>query len=61
MHAFHGKDERRKPPLILGHEVSGMSLNGKFKDKTVVLNPLITCETCFVYLHRDIFWRHIFV
>jgi threonine dehydrogenase-like Zn-dependent dehydrogenase len=47
MHAFHGKDERRKPPLILGHEVSGMSLNGKFKDKTVVLNPLITCETCY--------------
>ena len=23
MHAYHGKDERRVPPLILGHEVSG--------------------------------------
>ena len=23
MHAYHGKDERRIPPLILGHEVSG--------------------------------------
>jgi len=46
MHAYHGKDERRIPPLILGHEVSGKILNGKFKDKTVVLNPLITCSKC---------------
>ena len=23
MHAYHGKDEIRIPPLILGHEVSG--------------------------------------
>lgn len=46
MHAYHGKDERRVPPLILGHEVSGKILNGKFKDKTAVLNPLITCGEC---------------
>ena len=46
MHAYHGKDERRSPPLILGHEVSGLIQNGKFKDKTVVLNPLISCDTC---------------
>ena len=46
MHAYHGKDERRVPPLILGHEVSGKILNGKFKDKTAVLNPLITCGNC---------------
>ena len=46
MHAYHGKDERRNPPLILGHEVSGISINGKFKDKTVVLNPLIVCDNC---------------
>jgi threonine dehydrogenase-like Zn-dependent dehydrogenase len=46
MHAYHGKDERRIPPLILGHEVSGKILNGKFKDKTAVLNPLITCGKC---------------
>jgi len=46
MHAYHGKDERRIPPLILGHEVSGKILNGKFKDKTAVLNPLITCGNC---------------
>ena len=36
MHAYHGKDERRIPPLILGHEVSGKIQNGKFKDKNVV-------------------------
>ena len=46
MHAYHGKDERRVPPLILGHEVSGKILKGKFKDKTAVLNPLITCGNC---------------
>ena len=46
MHAYHGHDERRIPPLILGHEVSGVIQNGKFKDKTVVLNPLITCGNC---------------
>ena len=46
MHAYHGNDERRVPPLILGHEVSGKILNGKFKDKTAVLNPLITCRKC---------------
>ncbi len=46
MHAYHGKDERRVPPLILGHEVSGKILNGKFKDKSAVLNPLITCGKC---------------
>ena len=33
MHAYHGHDERRIPPLILGHEVSGVIQNGKFKDK----------------------------
>ena len=46
MHAYHGKDDRRIPPLILGHEVSGVIQSGKFKDKTVVLNPLISCEKC---------------
>ena len=46
MHAFHGNDERRIPPLILGHEVSGTSLDGKYKNKDVVINPLISCENC---------------
>ena len=47
MHAYHGKDERRIPPLILGHEVSGVIEQGKYKGKKVVLNPLITCDECF--------------
>ena len=46
MHAYHGKDERRVPPLILGHEVSGKIINGKIKDKIAVLNPLLTCGKC---------------
>ena len=46
MHAYHGNDERRNPPLILGHEVSGVIESGRFKDKTVVLNPLIACDKC---------------
>ena len=28
MHAYHGKDDRRIPPLILGHEVSGVIEKG---------------------------------
>ena len=46
MHAYHGKDERRIPPLILGHEVSGVIDKGKEIGKKVVLNPLITCGLC---------------
>ena len=46
MHAYHGKDERRVPPLILGHEVSGVIQEGEKKGKEVVLNPLITCGEC---------------
>ena len=46
MHAYHGKDERRIPPLILGHEISGVINEGKEIGKKVVLNPLITCGSC---------------
>ena len=46
MHAYHGKDERRMPPLILGHEISGTIDKGKFAGKNVILNPLITCGKC---------------
>jgi len=46
MHAYHGMDERRIPPLILGHEVSGIINQGKESGKKVVLNPLITCGLC---------------
>jgi len=45
LHAFHGKDERRPPPLILGHEVSGYMIQ-QDKRVPVVINPLVTCGTC---------------
>ena len=46
MHAYHGKDNRRIPPLILGHEISGIIHKGKSIGKEVILNPLITCGNC---------------
>ena len=46
MHAYHGHDNRRIPPLILGHEISGVIDKGKEIGKKVVLNPLITCGSC---------------
>jgi len=45
LHAFHGKDERRPAPLILGHEVSGFAeLDGE--ERAVVVNPLVICGAC---------------
>ena len=46
MHAYHGHDARRVPPLILGHEAVGVVQNGHKKGLRVVLNPLITCGKC---------------
>ena len=46
MHAYHGNDDRRVPPLILGHEISGTIDQGNFAGKDVILNPLITCGKC---------------
>src|SRR3546814_5024818 len=46
MHAFHGRDERRKPPLILGHEAVGTVLAGPRAGRRVVVNPLVSCGTC---------------
>lgn len=46
MHAFHGRDERRKPPLILGHEAVGIVLAGPRAGRRVVVNPLVSCGTC---------------
>ncbi len=46
MHAYHGHDARRIPPLILGHEAVGVVQNGAQQGKRVVLNPLMTCGTC---------------
>src|SRR3546814_1133388 len=46
MHAFHGRDERRKPPLILGHEAVGTVLAGPRAGRRVVVNPLVSCGAC---------------
>ena len=41
MHAFMGHDERRPPPLILGHEAAGETDGQK-----VIVNPLTICQNC---------------
>ena len=41
MHAYLGHDERRPAPLILGHEVAGVT-----DGRRVTVNPLVTCGTC---------------
>jgi len=46
MHAYHGHDPRRVPPLILGHELVGRVLEGPGKGLRVTVNPLITCGHC---------------
>jgi threonine dehydrogenase-like Zn-dependent dehydrogenase len=46
MHAFLGFDERRPAPLILGHEVSGMIVDGAEQGRSVTLNPLVGCGRC---------------
>jgi alcohol dehydrogenase len=46
MHAYHGRDPRRRPPLILGHELAGQILEGPGAGRRVTVNPLITCGTC---------------
>lgn len=42
MHAYLGHDERRPPPLILGHESAGETANGN----KVIINPLVVCGSC---------------
>ena len=44
MHAFHGKDERRKPPLILGHEAVGTVIEGRLAGRRVVISAGPTRE-----------------
>ena len=43
MHAYHGKDTRRVPPLILGHEISGTIEQGKNKGAKVIINLGMRC------------------
>lgn len=43
MHAYHGHDPIRRPaPIILGHEASGLTPEGR----RVTINPLVACGTC---------------
>jgi len=46
MHAYHGLDARRVPPLILGHEAVGVVQNGQFEGESMAINPLISCAEC---------------
>jgi L-iditol 2-dehydrogenase len=46
MHAYLGHDERRPAPLILGHEASGLVVEGALAGKRVTVNPLVTCGLC---------------
>jgi threonine dehydrogenase-like Zn-dependent dehydrogenase len=46
MHAYHGHDSRRPPPLVLGHEAAGLVISGPNTGARVAVNPLVTCGTC---------------
>jgi len=46
MHAYHGHDPRRNPPLILGHELVGRIVKGPGTGRRATVNPLITCGHC---------------
>lgn len=46
MHAWHGHDPRRVPPMILGHELAGTVEGGKADGQRVAINPLIGCGHC---------------
>ncbi|NKB53773.1 MAG: alcohol dehydrogenase catalytic domain-containing protein [Rhizobiaceae bacterium] len=53
MHAWHGHDERRIPPLILGHESVGIPRSGKYAGRRVAINPMHTCGDCRHCLDGD--------
>jgi threonine dehydrogenase-like Zn-dependent dehydrogenase len=46
MHAWHGHDERRVPPLVLGHEAVGVANDGPLQGQRVAINPLMACGAC---------------
>ncbi len=46
MHAWHGHDARRIPPMILGHELAGRIEGGPRDGERVAINPLVSCGHC---------------
>ena len=46
LHAYHGHDPRRVPPMILGHEFAATVVAGEGAGRRVTGNPLVTCGTC---------------
>jgi alcohol dehydrogenase len=50
MHAWHGHDERRVPPMILGHEAAGTVVEGENRGRRVTMNPMIPCGECLCCL-----------
>jgi 2-desacetyl-2-hydroxyethyl bacteriochlorophyllide A dehydrogenase len=46
MHAYHGHDPRRVPPMILGHEVAGEVVEGPGTGRRVTVNPIVNCGAC---------------
>lgn len=50
--SFLGKNELRQPPLVMGHEFSGVvagvgeGVSPEWAGRTVVANPLVTCGVC---------------
>ena len=46
MHAYHGHDERRPPPLVLGHEAAGVIASGPRTGARVAINPLVVDPDC---------------
>jgi threonine dehydrogenase-like Zn-dependent dehydrogenase len=46
MHAYHGHDERRPAPLILGHEAAGLVASGPRQGARVAVNPLVVDPDC---------------
>ena len=46
LHAFLGHDCRRKPGLVLGHEIFGEVIEGSLKGKKVCVNPILSCFNC---------------
>lgn len=50
MHAYHGHDPRRKPGLVMGHELAGEIWKSEsplfVPGQKVTVDPLITCGHC---------------